>query len=207
MLEKIFEVSVDFLLGKQSEAQRAKIAAHLLAPALVMAIAISGVYSLSVGFDFGGAITVAELRTQVDTGGRIIRRPGLALIVEPTETEYRVPLKTPSSVRTSLDEQTTRMNDDRLVLTQTEFRGQSPLVGVSTPVALVIDGESAGDIWVPGGKLSLGNRRIEPRRSIAFISFVLLVCFFAFGMSFAVVFPLRLGVNETSAELSTHPDH
>jgi len=207
VLEKILEAALEFLLSEQSEAQRAKVAAHLLAPALVMGIAISGVYSLSVGFDFGSAITVAELRTQVDTAGHIVQRPGLALIVEPTETEYRVPLKTSSSIRTSLDEQTTRINDDRLVLTQTEFRGQSPLVGVSAPVTVVIDGESQGDIWVPGGKFSLANRRIEPRRAIAFVSIVLLVCIFAFGMSFATVFPLKLSVNDTTAELGTDPDH
>lgn len=207
MLEKIVEAAIDFFLSKESEARRAKVAAHLLAPALVLGIAVSGVYSLSLGFDFGAAVTVAELRTQLDTGGSIIPRPGVALIVEPTETEYRIPLKTPSTVWTSLDERTARMNDDRLVLTQTEFRGESPLVGVSVPVAVVVAGEPDGEIWVPGGKVGLSHRRMEPRRSIAFVSIVLLVCVFAFGMSFAAVFPLRLSVYEAGTELSAHPDH
>lgn len=207
MLEKFIEFAIDFLLSKKFEARRAKISAHLLAPALVLGISVSGVYSLSLGFDFGAAVTVAELRTQLDTGGSIIRRPGIALIVEPTETEYRIPLKAASTVWTSLDERTARINDDRLVLTQTEFRGESPLVGVSAPVAVVIEGEPESEIWVPGGKARLGDRRMEARRSIAFVSIVLLVCVFAFGMSFAAVFPARLGIYDAGTELRAHPDH
>jgi hypothetical protein len=205
MIEEV-KAAIGFI-RKLEEGGLAKLAAYLLAPGFVFGLAVSAVYSPSVGLDFGRPVTMVDLHTEVDVSGEITGKSGMMLILEPVELEYRIPLNAGSSVWMSLDQRTARMNNDRLVLTPTELRGKSPLIGVSTPVTLVVTGEPEGEIWLPGGKEQLEDWRSEPRRSIAFVSNVLLVCVFAFGISLAAVLPLSDRVQDAGAEIRTKPDH
>jgi hypothetical protein len=200
-----FKAAVEFI-RKLPEEGLAKLAAYLLAPGLVFGFAISGVYSASIGFDFGEPITVVELHTEMDALGRVTQRHGVALIVEPVTSTFRIPLDGATTVWTSLDQRAARMNNDFLTISSTELRGRSPFVGVSTPVAVVVAGESGGELWIPGAKQALDNRGLEPRRSIAFLSNILLVCIFAFGMSLAAVLPLNNGIEDTATETRAHPN-
>lgn len=204
MLDKIVQILLEHT--KHSPGTLAKIVAHLLMPGFVMALAISGVYSSSMAFDLSGPVTVAELQTQVDTQGRVTPKPGIALIVEPVTSEYRIPLNAGSTIWMSLDSKTAKVNDDRLVVTPTEVRGKSPFWGVSAPVTIVVAGQASGEIWLPGGKEPLKNWSLEPRRSIAFLSDVLLVCVFVFGMSLAAVWPSHNSVEDTATEARANPD-
>lgn len=205
MIEKIAEALVDFA-RKQPPGALSKVIAHLLLPGFVMAWALSGVYSPSMAFDSGEPIRVAELSTEIDTLGRVTQKAGIALTVEPVTSEYSVPLNAASAIWVSLDPQTAKANVDRLVITPTELRGKSPFMGVSTPVTVIVVGQSKGEIWIPGGTEQLKNWRLEPRRSIAFLSNILLVCVFVFGMSLAFVLPPRYSIEDTAAEVSANPD-
>lgn len=200
-----FKTAVEFV-RKLPEDGLAKLAAYLLAPGLVFGLAISGVYSAPVGFDFGTPISVAELHTEMDSLGRITQKRGVALIVEPVESTFRIPLDGATTVWTSLDQRAARMNNDLLTVSSTELRGRSPFVGVSTPVAVVVAGKSEGELWAPGTTQNLGNLGLEPHRSIAFLSNILLVCIFAFGMSLAAVLPLNNSVEDTATEIRAHPN-
>jgi len=205
MFEKILEILLD-LPGKHAPGTLAKIVAHLLMPGFVMALAISAVYSSSMALDLSGPVTIAELQTQVDTQGRITPKSGIALTVEPVTSEYRIPLNAGSTIWTSLDSKTAKVNDDQLVVTPTEVRARSPFWGVSAPVTVVVAGQSSGEIWLPGGKEPLKNWRLEPRRSLAFLSNILMVCVFVFGMSLTAVLPSHYSVKDTTAEASANPD-
>jgi hypothetical protein len=205
MSEKLFHLLVE-LASKQSPSSLAKLVAYLLMPGLVMVLALLGVYSFSGGLDLGGPVRIAELQTEVDTNGRITSKPGIAITVEPATAEYRIPLLASGSIWSSLDSKTAKMNDDRLVVTASEMRGKSPLWGVSAPVTVVVAGKASGEIWLPGGKESLNSWRLEPRRSVAFLSNVLLVCVFVFGMSLAAVWPAHRSVENAAAEVGANPD-
>lgn len=205
MLEKIVQILLE-LTSKHGPETLAKVVAHLLMPGLIMSLAISSVYSSSTALDLSGPVTVAELQTQVDTQGRVTSKPGIALTVEPVASKYRIPLNAGSTIWMSLDSKAARVNDDRLVVTPTEVRGESPFWGVTAPVTVVVAGQPSGEIWLPGGKESLKNWGLEPRRSIAFLFDVLLVCVFVFGMSLAAVWPSHYSVEHTAAEARANPD-
>lgn len=205
MFEKILEILLD-LPSKHAPGTLAKIVAHLLMPGFVMALAISSVYSSSMALDLSGPVTVAELQTQVDTQGRITLKPGIALTVEPVTSEYRIPLNAGSTIWTSLDSKTAKVNDDQLVVTPTEVRARSPFWGVSAPVTVVVAGQASGEIWLRGGKEPLKNWRLEPRRSLAFLSNILLVCVFVFGMSLTAVLPSHNSVEDVAAEARANPN-
>lgn len=200
-----FKAIIEFI-RKLPESGLAKLAAYLLAPGLVFGLALSGVYSASVGFDFGQPITVAELKTEIDTLGAISAKRGVALIIEPVESNFRIPLSGASKVWTSLDQRATKMNDDLLTVAPTELRGRSPFIGVSNPVTIVVTGEAEDEIWTPGATQPLHELRMEPRRSIAFLSHVLLVCIFAFGMAFAAVLPFNYNIEHTTTKVRANPD-
>jgi hypothetical protein len=175
-------------------------------PAFVMTWAISAVYTSSMALDLSGPVTISELQTQVDTQGQITPKAGIALTIEPVTSEYRIPLRAGSTIWMSLDSKAARVNDDQLVVTPTEVRAQSPFWGESAPVTVVVAGQTNGEIWLRGTKEPLKNWRLEPRRSLAFLSNILLVCVFVFGMSLAAVLPSHDGVKDTAAKVSANPD-
>jgi len=204
-VDKIIDILLE-LIRKRSPGTVARVVAHLLMPGFVMAGAITGAGSASMTFDFRGPISVTELHTQIDSLGRLTPKPGIALTVEPVASEYRVPLNGGSTIWMSLDPKTARANDDRLVVTPTEVRATSPFWGVSDPVTVVVAGQASGDVLRLGGNEFLRNWRLEPRRSTAFLSQVLLVCVFSFGMSVAAVWPAQYSVEDAGAEARTGPD-
>lgn len=204
MIDKLAEILVEFTRKRPGSV--AKLVAHVLMPVFVMGLALSDVYSTTLIFDFRKPISVAELRTEIDTQGRITQKTGVALTIEPVESEYRIPLEAASTVWMSIDSRTAKLNDDRLMLTRTELRGKSPLMGVSTPVTVIATGKSNGEIWIPGGTEQIGNWRLEPRRSIAFLTHILFVCVFIFGMSVTAVLPPLYSVEDATTEASAHPN-
>jgi hypothetical protein len=199
------KAAIEFVRGLPEDGL-ARLAAYLLAPGLVFGLAVSGVYSASVGFDFGTPISVAELRTQMDSLGRVTQKRGVALIVEPVESTFRIPLDGATTIWTSLDQRAARMNNDLLTVSATELRGRSPFIGVSTPVAVVVAGKSEGELWAPGTTQALGNLDLEPHRSIAFLSNILLVCIFTFGMSLSAILPFNNSIADTTAKKRAHPN-
>lgn len=181
---------IDWVSGK-SRAQLARVVAYLIAPLLVLGLAAAGVYTPGLGLDFGKPIAVSTLHTEIDTAGRISEVRGIAMTLEPTESEFQIPLDTASTMWVSLDPELARANSSRLALTPSGLNGRWPLVGVSTPVTVVVNAKPGSEILLPGGRDLLEAWQPQSRRSLAFITSVLFACIFAFGMSVATSFPSR----------------
>lgn len=179
---------VDLVSGRSPD-DLARIAAYLLAPGLVLVLGLSGVYSPGLAIDFARPVAISYLQTHVDGRGQITGKKGLAVVLEPVPAEYSITLKGSSGMWLSLDEATARANGDRLAIGPTALSGRSPLMGVSDAVTVVVEGDAAGQILVPGGAESLDDWRSQSRRSTSLVSSVLLACVFAFGMSLAIGLP------------------
>jgi hypothetical protein len=186
---KYLESLVKLLLGR-SHPEIAKIVAYLVAPAVVLSLAALSADSHGLGLDLIGPITISELRSEIMVDGTTHSRPGVAVIVEPTSAELRVPIVGPSGgIWSSLDESTLKANRDRLHLDGGGVVSRTPLLGVNGPVAIVIDGRLGSEIQTVGGTDPINNWMLPARRSVSILSSVLLAWVFAFGMAFSAAIP------------------
>ena len=174
---------VEWLKGK-NRATTARIVACFLAPGIVMAPVISGILGGSFGLDLDRPLTITPLRTEVSANGTATQKPGVALIVEPVPSEYRIQFRSaPSHLWSSLDEQAAKANQDRLTLDSTGVTGKAPFMGVSDPVTVVVDGQLGEKILFPGRTVSANNWELPSRRSDSVVFGALFSCVFAFGLS------------------------
>lgn len=204
MLERLKAIR-ELLVGRPPEEQAA-LAAYVIAPTLVFGLAVGGVYTPGLGLDFARPMTVALLGSYVDSQGHITSREGLALVIEPDSLEYQIPVSSPSGLWVSLDEGTLRANADHLRLSESGLRGRSPLMGVSSPVTVVVEGTPSDEMRVPGGSEHLTGWENQARRSTSLISSVLLACVFAFGVSVATGFPSAKRNQDTARKERAKPD-
>lgn len=194
------------LLSGRSRDELAKVAAYILAPGLVMCLSGAGVYTPGWGLDFSKPVAISELLTEISVQGQVSGKRGVVLTLEPTESEYQIPLSAPSSMWISLEQDVVRSNSDRLILTDQGFRGKSPLIGVSEPVAVVLVGELGKNILVPGGAERLDGWRLQSRRSLSLVSSTLLACVFAFGMSLATGLPSIKAQEQAAGKVGAKPN-
>lgn len=184
-----FKIIIDFLRSRTS-AEKAKISAYLLAPGLVLGLTASRV--LGGGFTINPAPSLAltELKTQFLSGGVSTPREGFAVIIEPTASDFRVPLDVrPLGAWSSLDQRAAGANKDRLSLDEGGLNGRPPFLGIDRPVTVVVEGKLGKTVQVPGGTQNVDELMLRSRRSASIVSSVLLACIFAFGMSSAKGFP------------------
>lgn len=188
-LKFISDLFVDFGSGRRNP-ELAKFCAYILAPsaAFVLAAGFSGGHGL--GLDLLGPVTVSELRSEISSDGTTRSRPGIAVIIEPSEAEVRIPIAggTPT-IWSSLDESTLRVNQDRLQLDSGGFRSRTPLFGVDAPVAVVLEGRLGESMQVVGGSDPMEDWTLPARRGVSILSSILLACVFAFGMAFVAAIP------------------
>jgi hypothetical protein len=199
-----FKIVKELVLGRSRD-ELARVAAYLLAPALVMGLAVAGVYSPGLGLDFSKPVSFTELMTEVSSQGKVTKKKGFALVLEPMASDYQIPVTTASSMWISLDADVLRANADRLVLTETAFKGRSPLLGVRDPVTVIVQGEPRSEILVPGGTEHIVDWRMQSRRSLSLLSSTLLACVFAFGMALASGLPSAKTQEQTAAEIGAEP--
>jgi len=179
----------EILKGRRPH-QIARISAYLVAPGLVLAWTISGVNGRPLAIWLEWPVAISELKTEIGANGSLVSKRGIALIVEPVESEYRIPLGLGGSrIWSSLDEETIRSNRDHLVLNGGGLSNKTPYLGVNGPVAVVVEGELGTEIQVPGGSEPVDDWRLPSRRSLSIVSSVLLACVFAFGISLATGLP------------------
>jgi hypothetical protein len=198
MLELI-KLAIEWL-KKRSGDDMARIVAHLLAPAFVLGLTLLGSFGEVLSLGSPRAITISELKTEMSPSGDSKSKPGIAIIVEPITSEYRIPLSGGvSKMWSSLDEEEARANNDHLVLDAAGLNGRTPLVGVNEPVMVVLEGNIGKEIQVPGGREKIDDWRLESRKSLSLVSGVLLSCVFAFGVSLAKGFPSADGNEKTGS--------
>jgi hypothetical protein len=183
-----FQTLKDLLTGRSRD-ELATVAAYLLAPGLVAILAGAGVYTPGMGVDFAKPVAVSELITEASTKGEMVVKKGIVLTLEPVDAEYQIPLASASSIWISVTPEILRANSDRLTITEHGFRGKSPLIGVSDPVTVVVQGAPGKEIFVPGGTERLESWKLQSRRSVSLVSSALLACVFAFGMAIATGLP------------------
>ena len=185
----ILKLVWDLLRGRNPD-DAARISAYLLAPGFVLFMTISGVHGRPLAIGLEKPVTIVDLKTELATNGEVRSKKGVALIVEPVESEYRIPITGGSSgIWSSLDEKTIRANRERLALEQGELKGKTPFFGTSEPVAVVVEGELGADIQIPGGTEQSEEWRQPSQRSMSIVASVLLACVFAFGISLASGLP------------------
>lgn len=188
------------LLKERSHHEIAKISAYLLAPGLVLVLTISGIHGRPLALGLERPVTISELRTELAETGLPISKKGVALILEPVESEYRIQVGGGSSrIWSSLDEPTLRANANRLTMSQGGLNGKTPFLGVNGPVTVVIEGDLGKNIQVPGGVERVDDWRLPSRRSLSMLSSVLLACVFAFGMSLATGLPAARRNKDTAS--------
>lgn len=201
MLEYLKAV-LEFLKGK-SHAEIARISAYVLMPLVVLSWSILGFFG-GGGAGLQRPIAISELKTEITGSGEPESRRGVLIIAEPEPSEYRIKLGSGASkIWSSLDEEAARANADRLMLNGEGFKGKTPFLGVSGPVAVVVDGDLGQDIEVLGGTELVEDWRLSSRRSSSLVSSVLAACFFAFGVSLALATgapPIDGDKNATSLE-------
>lgn len=172
----------EFLKNKRKE-EIANICAHFLAPAVVLGMSVIGFFGGGAA-DLDRPIAISELRTEIVGKGEPSPKRGIVIIAEPGSAEYRIPLGPGASrIWSSLDEEAARANADRLSLNGGGLNGKSPFIGVSGPVAVVVDGDLGKSVQVLGGTEATDDWRLSARRSSSLVSSVLGACFFAFGVS------------------------
>jgi hypothetical protein len=200
----VFDVTTlkDLLYGRSNE-ELSCIAAYFLAPALVVGLAVGNLSGSGLGLDLAKPAAVTRLATEVDSQGRVASRPGVAITIEPIDSEYSLPIAGATKMWLSLGHDMALANTHRLVLTQRGLSGRSPLIGVSEPVVVVIEGQVGDEMLIPGSVEQLEDWHTQSRRSLSLVSSTLLACVFAFGMALATGFPSMQAHKETSSKNRT----
>jgi len=189
------------LLRDRNPAAIARISAYFLAPGLILGSVVSGVLGGGLGLDLERPITISQLRTEFSANGDPVPKPGLALIVEPVASEYRIQFQSATlHLWSSLDEQAAEANRDRLIVDGSGVSGKGPLLGVTDPVLVVVEGKLGDSILLPGGTVKADNWQLPSRRSDSIVSSALLACAFAFGIALATGFPPAQSNNETASQ-------
>lgn len=189
MIEQAFKI-LRGVLEERSHRERARICAHVVAPTLLLGLAIAGSNGHWLVFDLVGPITISQLNSELSTGGEMKARQGVALVIEPTEAELRIPVDAQiGKMWTSLDEASLKANRDHLSFSSGGIVSRTPLIGVSSPVTLIIEGKLGSEVQVPGGANSIDGWQLPSRRSLSILSSVLFACVFALGMALATTVP------------------
>lgn len=196
--------TVKDLLSGRSNDELARVAAFFLAPALIVILAAGKLPGF--GLDLAKPVAVTHLMTEVDSQGRVTPRSGVVLTIEPVDSEYSLPVNGAARMWLSLGHDIVLANAERLVLTERGLNGRSPLIGVSEPVLVVVEGQVGKDILVPGGVERLEDWRIQSRRSLSLLSNTLVACVFAFGMALATGLPSLESQKHTAGKVGALPD-
>ncbi len=177
------------LWRRLSPESAASATAHLVAPALVVVLAITGTSGHSP-FDFTRPVSVAHLQSLVSANGVVVSQPGVAITIEPTSTELALGFRSQQSqVWTSLDSSEVQANRSHIGLESGMLTMTAPYIGVDGPVTVVVEGKSEDWLLFPGGAERLSDFAPASKRSLTLVYSVLMVCVFAFGMSIATALP------------------
>jgi hypothetical protein len=177
------------MLSGRSMSERARISAYLLAPGLVLSLTLANTVGDFHTLNAAQPVVVSELKTKISSTGEIRRQPGFALIIEPVASEFRIDLESQRpQVWSSLDKQAAHANRSRFTLDGHGLSGKSPFLGIADPVTVVVEGQLAGKIQMPGGTKDMSEFMLQSKRSISIVIDALLACVFAFGMAVATGF-------------------
>jgi hypothetical protein len=188
MISELVSFLLD-LLTKYGERFASRLCAYLLAPMVVGTIVWAQSGGGVLAGDESQPFSISPLRTEVTSDGHIHRSGGAAILIEPTTASYRIPLlSNAAQIWTSLNEEQAIANKDRLRFDGKSIGTTSPFLNVTDPVTVVVKGPIGPEIEMPGGSNKTSEFMQEAERASSFVSYVLLSCAFAFGLSLATGF-------------------
>lgn len=181
------------------EIERYKAFAHILAPAGVVAATIYAGGWVAIGFDRPAGLSA--LRTEIKTGAAASPKPGFVFIADPDagNSEYVIEITNPSaSIWTSLDEKAASDNATHVNLIASGLDIKYPLIKVSEPLAVVVEGELGANIVIDDKIESVDEWKLATRRRLALVVPVLFNCFVALGIGLVTgAPPIDLKQNNT----------
>jgi hypothetical protein len=189
MIKELLASAIKLILEDRDSRRIPRLSAYLFGPLLVVAITFSKISGGIFSLDAERPVSISELNVEVMQDGSTIYKPGVAVIVEPVASEYRIPLYTaPSSVWTSLDKRALLANRRRITMDNQGLSVSAPFIGVMGPATIVVDGQLENTIQVPAGTRSIEGFKLESRSASLFVSYVIMACSFSFGLSLATAF-------------------
>lgn len=192
----------EFLKGR-TDAEKARIAAYVLAPGLLLITTMSGMFGSDNRSDFDKPFAISELRSEIGAGMGSSNKVGIVLIADAMDSEYRIDIETKKrTIWSSLTQEQVRANASHLTLDDTGVNAKTPFVGVSEPAAVVIEGVLGKSVHLPGRTLPISDWLISSRRSSSIPSSVVLACVFAFGMSVVTGIPTAASDEKTGSKVS-----
>lgn len=188
MVSELISLLLDFY-AKYGEKFSSRLCAYVLAPMIVGGVALAQSDGGLLSGDEGRPFSIATLGTEITSSGQIHKTKGAAILIEPATASYRIPLlSNVSRILTSLNEEQATANKDRLRFDGVSLSTTSPLLDTTSAVTVVVNGAIASEIEMPGGSAKASEFAQEPQRASSYVSYVLLSCAFAFGLSIATGF-------------------
>ena len=165
------------------EVERYKALAHILVPAgIVVATMYSGGW-VAIGFDRPAGLSA--LKTEIKSGAAPSAKPGFIFIADPDagNSEYVIEVTNPSaSMWTSLDANAAIDNAAHVNFIASGLDVKYPLVKVSEPLAVIVEGELGPNIVIDNRTESVDEWKLAGRRRLALVVPVLFNCFVALGI-------------------------
>lgn len=199
---KYIEALIDKTINL-SPAGKAKAIANFYLPLLILFI----VAYFGGGLSTDASIAVSELKTEITGAGDQSPKRGVIVIVEPTSSEYRIPLASNGAkIWSSLDENSARRNKEKMGINQDELKISTPFNGESNPVTLVVEGDLGKEIYIPGETVSVDKWGLSSRRSASLVYGVLITCSLTLGLGAAVGIPPIKSDEDDTGQVGEEPD-
>jgi hypothetical protein len=165
---------------------KSKIVAYLLVPGAAVVIAYLAAGRPGTLFGKENAISIVKVSSRFDAG-RVSKYDGIALLIEPSELECKLPMPhtSPRRLTSSLLPEEWEHNVDRLGFDGTDIHLKLPLWGVSRPIVVLSEGEAPSDLWIGGAKLAVRNLELTAQRSVNLVTWGFVSAVFGLGLGFA----------------------
>ncbi len=180
MLKKAFEFVIALL--KLPKEYRHIAFGYIFVPGLLLVVVGEEVM---LGPSEAG-LSVAPIRSAKYAGGAVQDESGMVIMVDSQQSEFRIPLKKGSAQRVmmSIEASIARQNERKVRLESTGLDVEPPLLGLSDPLILVVDGEPAEEVLLPGKRRNLDSLKIATRSSLSLALWSLVAVMFGFGALF-----------------------
>ena len=185
------ETAVQRLINAAPET-KSWVLSHVAVPAVAITLIVWLVGGGPTGvLDVDSNMSIVKLQTRVDGDGRASARNGVAIIFEPADGAYSLPLRFrhPPQAWTSLDAQAFAANTTRLRIGSGRVEADLPMLGATEPVLVIAEGESAGEVFLRNVRTPIDTFRLRPRQSVGLATWAMV------GAMFCAALTLSSGVN------------
>src|ERR1043166_200851 len=180
------------LLRALTPEEAARASAYGLAPGAILLFMVTGVFGGYFTAEPPLPISISELKTEIHSGGKIVNREGVAFIIEPSQSEFRVTTRGKlTQVWSSLTRSQAQDNASQLTVGSNSLNVKAPFLGTAEPVTIIAPAPIQSELSIPGGTEKINSLVIRTKRSVTTLAGILLVCMFAFGMASALGMPAR----------------